>query len=446
MATKKSKTKKPYWGLRIVTVLIITAVLGISLIWRENIDRTLGLRKTELEEYKGEHSATEVIEGSGGNDLVAHFVDVGQGDACIIELPDGRTMIIDAGPSKSKNALLSYIDDTFVKGKPAANKLTEFDFAILTHSDEDHCGGFPELLKKYSVGTFYRPNELCKRSPCNCGDEDENKSKIIGNGTKTTKIYCDTLAAVKTASDKRLVTYMPSLEATGDDSITPEGLNKGDDGFYEVMFFGPYGHSYKDLNNYSPVILIEYNGKTIALSGDAEKDAEKEFVENARNKTRPKFERFTASFSVNVIKLGHHGSRTSSSEDFLNTLVGSKQSEVVVIICCGLNNSYGHPHKEVLERLKSLGFKEDKILRTDQISHIAINLSGTTTTSETPSIDEDNGLLFGGTGRFFIIPVVHEAVSWLTIAITLWLVSAFVLLAQPILAAAGIKTKKKSAR
>jgi len=432
--SKASTTKKNQrWGLRVGAVFIITLVLGLSLLWRDDIDRVIGLTEIEEGAYGGT-SAAEIIAGGAGGDLIVHFVDVGQGDACIVELPDGRTMLIDAGPGNKKEGLRTYIDENFVQNR-TEKKLTKFDFAILTHSDEDHCGGFPYVLERYAVGLFYRPNELSTRAPY----VDPDAASIVGSGKKDTVIYRNTLEAAYRASDDVVITYAPNL---GDsERITPEGLAEGDDGWYEVLFFGPYGHSYKDLNNYSPIIIIDYNGKRIALSGDAEKDAEKEFVENVSKRSYEKFNRFTENFTVHVIKLGHHGSRTSSSADYLGALTNSaSRKDVLTVISCGFGNSYGHPHPEVLKRLEELGFDKEKILRTDELSHIVLCVRGQNGELGMNGEPGAGGaLLFGATSHNVEAPTVHEAVSWLTVALTIWVLLTSVILIQPILAAKGKK-------
>ncbi|MCL2798297.1 MAG: MBL fold metallo-hydrolase [Firmicutes bacterium] len=418
---KGNSTKKHRWPLRIALMSALTLVLGLSLIWHVEIDRVIGLIRVEEGAYTGQHSAAEVAGGRSGGDLTFHFVDVGQGDACIVELPDKRTMIIDAGPAKHKDSLLTYIDDNFVKGKSEAERLTKFDFAVLTHSDEDHCGGFPDVLKTYGVGTFYRPNELSTRAPFIDPDADS----IVGTGKKDTVVYQKTIEAAYQASDNVAVTYAPDLDTGGLDRITPEGIAKGDERWYEIVFFGPYGHSYKDLNNYSPIIVIEYNGQSVALSGDAEKAAEKEFVDNAKLGRNQKFGRFTADYSVSLIKLGHHGSRTSSGDDYLRLLTSaSVRGDVLTVISCGFGNSYGHPHAEVLSRLTGLGFSEGNLLRTDAHSNIVYSIPG----SESKPV-------FGATSHNVEAAAVHEAVSWLTVALCLWLLSLSVILFAPILAA-----------
>ena len=91
-------------------------------------------------------------------ELRVHFLDVGQGDCCIIEFPDGKNMIIDAGDNKSyvKNKIKTYVDDNIKRGNEGK---VVFDYAIMTHSDSDHIGSFEVVYNNYDVKTTYRPNQ-----------------------------------------------------------------------------------------------------------------------------------------------------------------------------------------------------------------------------------------------------------------------------------------------
>jgi len=124
-------------------------------------------------------------------------------------------------------------------------------------------------------------------------------------------------------------------------------------------------------------MIVNYGDKSITLTGDAETKNEAEFVQ-AANKGEGKFSIFNDSYSVDVIKLGHHGSRTSSSEDFLEVMTTAQsRSKVFLIISCGKDNKYGHPHQEVMERAINMGFSQDRILRTDISGDIVIGINYT---------------------------------------------------------------------
>ena len=150
----KKSAYKPHWGIRIAIVLVVGVLLGVSLLFENQINLALGLEKIEKTEYDGT-TAGDIRKKSVAGDLNVHFVDVGQGDACIVELPDGKKMIIDGGEKDAKDALLGYIDENITDKD--GNKITYFDYAILTHTDSDHCGSLDLALLHISEPTRRTP-------------------------------------------------------------------------------------------------------------------------------------------------------------------------------------------------------------------------------------------------------------------------------------------------
>lgn len=392
MSAEKSNNRNS-WILRIVVAVVLIAALLVSLIWADKIDRKLGLVKTEETAYGGNSTEEALapgaqVEGVGDN-LNVHFVDVGQGDACIVELPDERTMLIDAGDTHSSNKkkLLSYIEENI--NDKDGNDIKYFDYAILTHPDSDHCGGMADVLTKYPAKTFYRPNVYSVYNDDKSNDDwkDPEKEAIKAATGANKANEKDTRAydrALKAAYEGKLPfgeTPKVHISDAADESIsviTPE-LEETDPEYYTFTFYAPVGNSYTDNNNYSPVMILEYHGKRFMLSGDAEKEAEADFVAKATATDREeKYRIFDENFTVDVFKLGHHGSRTSSSEAFINVMTTPANCpNVIAIVSCGEDNSYGHPHKEVLERLKALGFTEENIVRTDVNGNIAMSVRAT---------------------------------------------------------------------
>lgn len=416
----RANEKKNALILKIVIFVVITAALLISLIWQDRINAALGLKGVEESEYGGMNTDA-VLAGSGG-DLNLHFVDVGQGDACIVELPDGRNMLIDSGSSDSDDKLIAYIDEN-IKGDDGKT-IDGFDIVIMTHSDEDHCGEMADVLGRFPAKeTFYRPNQEATRS----GFSDPGKSDLYGNYSgKNTKAYAEAIGAGYAGGAKGIVTNAL------DDSqnvIVPENVDKDEEGYYEINFYSPLKDSYGDYNNYSPIIVLEYNDNRVALSGDAEKEAEADFVAKA-SEGEGRYSVFTEEFTVQAIKLGHHGSRTSSSEDYLETMTtASSRKDARVIISCGKDNKYGHPHAEVLERLESMGFSNDNILRTDVNGSIAMSIK----------FDETAGAyaLFVGADVVRVetsVGIGTVKLTWLEIVIVVIVLSAIIMFVLPLFA------------
>lgn len=301
------------------------------------------------------------------DELVIHFIDVGHGDACIIELPGDKTMLIDAG--KDEDTVASKIDGYITENiKDDSGKTIEyFDYVIMTHSDSDHIGSMDEILEKYHAKTLYRPNQQCTYRECgdHAFDGKEERNRFWQTpGNKSTLAYHRAIEAAYEYSDEVIVT-----------NPYDNTQNKIETGGCVINFYSPLSPSYpdKESNDYSPIMIIEYMGVNIVLSGDAENKNESEFVKAVRSGIDP---RYTAlrDFSADVIKLGHHGSNTSSSEDYLDIITKENSRRgIFVVISCGENN-YNLPNSEVLERLDKFGFNAERILRTDQKGDIVISV------------------------------------------------------------------------
>lgn len=423
---------KKVWIVRVAVAAVLVAALLISLIWADAIDRKFGLVKTVESAYDG-NSVDEVLApGEIGENLNVHFVDVGQGDACIIEFPDDKTMLIDAGDTKSKNktALLSYIEENI--NDDEGNDITHFDYAILTHPDSDHCGGMYDVLTKYPAEVFYRPNVYSTYTKNGFTDpatnilQETNNSK---NNQKDTAAYGKAIeAGYNTTKINGVETTVYITDATNEEisRITPD-LPETDPDFYTFTFYAPVKNSFTDWNDYSPVMILEYRGKRFMLSGDAEKEEEASFVSLAQA-GEGKYAVFDDNFNVDVLKLGHHGSRTSTGEGLLNVMTTpSGCAGIIAVVSCGEGNSYGHPHKEVLDRLLSFGFAEENIVRTDVNGNIAMRVG----------YSEETGkyeLMMGAqTVRSTSATVGNDTVSlrWREIAIALCVVVVLLLIVLP---------------
>lgn len=421
----KKSAYKPHWGIRIAIVLVVGVLLGVSLLFENQINLALGLEKIEKTEYEG-NTAGDIRKKSVAGDLNVHFVDVGQGDACIVELPDGKKMIIDGGEKDAKDALLGYIDENITDKD--GNKITYFDYAILTHTDSDHCGSLDDVLNKYPAKNFYRPNVKCNYKDYVDPDASLLTSDCVSKGTAA---YKDVIAAASKGKNKFGDEYKVYINSFELEPIVPDA-KPGDDGYYSLSFYGPNSNSYKDWNNYSPIMILEYEGIKIALTGDCEKEGEAEFAEKAKAR-EGKFSVFDDNYSVDVIKAGHHGSRTSTGEAFVEAVTTAEsRPNTLIVISCGLNNKYKHPHTEKLEQFKKDGFQDKNILRTDRNGTIVLSVRYNEATS-------DFRLFYGADP---MVKTQEKTVDWRYIALSIFVVVALVILVEPAIAAARKKAKK----
>ena len=257
-------------------------------------------------------SASQV--SSGGDTLEVHFIDAGQADAIFIRLPDGQVMQIDAGKNSTGEEITEYIRSQGVE---------KIDYLVGTHPHEDHIGGLDNVINEFEIGELYMP-------------------RISASDTPTTQTYEDVLTAV---SSKGMTITAPH---SGDVII--------DGGGFKAQVLSPAGEDYGDLNEYSIVIKLTYGDTEFLFMGDAEAVNEREIIDAGYD------------VSADVLKLGHHGSSTSSTEDFLRRV-----SPNYAVISCGAGNSYGHPHEEVVERCSGLGID---LLRTDTDGTVVIKTDG----------------------------------------------------------------------
>lgn len=242
------------------------------------------------------------------NTLQVHFINVGQGDSILIQV-NNKNLLIDSGPNKSEDKLKKYLKKL---------NISKFDYIIATHPHEDHIGNMSYIINNFDVLNFYAPK--------------------VENSTKAFETMVESLIR-KDLKIKVLKANIKSID-----------LGKN----IVVDVFSPLSNSYEDLNNYSPIVKISYGNTSFLFTGDAEELSENEVL--------------NAGFDLkcDVLKIGHHGSSSSTSEKFLKA-----SNPSIAVISVGEDNTYGHPTDTVLSRLK-----ETKIYRTDINGNIVITSDG----------------------------------------------------------------------
>lgn len=315
-------------------------------------------------------------------EMRVHFIDCGQADACYIELPDGKSMLIDAGDNKSDSygAVIDYLN---------ACGAETIDWFIMTHSDSDHIGGADEVLEEFEFKTIYRPHQEAVGTNANpysdpAADREGKYGFYAEVSQKDTKVYADALDAAyhetyttddgKTAYAEVYVTDPFNSEIN---HIEGEGYE------YTFDFYSPINVAeYSDSNDFSPIMVLSYASRDFVLTGDAEKDNEADFVSLVQTASvgdyDGRYDKFIMrEFTADVIKMGHHGSSTSSGEDFLEIMTANadKRPNIFTIFSCGDGNTYGHPHEETLQRLMDMGFSAERIERTDLNGDIAFGVT-----------------------------------------------------------------------
>lgn len=263
---------------------------------------------------------TIILSGCLSNeDLSIHFIDVGQGDSILIVTPQGKSILIDGGEISEGDKVASYL---------RRNKIKKIDIMVGTHPHSDHIGGLIEVMNRFKVDKLFLPNKI-----------------------HTTITYEKFLETASTQGLK-ITTPISGTSLSLEEDIT-------------LHFLSPLRDYGDDLNLWSIVLKLDYKNQSFLFTGDVEATGELDII-NAYEKD------FLTS---NVLKVAHHGSNTSSTQEFLDIV-----KPQVAIISCGKNNAYSHPHQEVIDRLISSNIA---IYRTDYQGTVLIKSDGSKVWSNT---------------------------------------------------------------
>ena len=241
------------------------------------------------------------------NTLDITYLDVGQADAILIQ-NEGHNMLIDAGNNEDGPLLVQYFKE---------QNMTKFDYLIATHPHEDHIGGMDDIIKNFDIEKIYMPNV-----------------------TTTTKTFLDVLNAM----EEKIMTFdVPNI---GQNFALGHTL-------FQVMYTGS---DKKNLNNSSIILKANFKNTSYLFTGDATSEVEKKIL--------------SKDIKATVLKVGHHGSKYSTTTEFLN-----KVNPKYAIISVGKNNSYNHPNQITIDKLTK---KNIEIHRTDQEGSIFLKSDGKT--------------------------------------------------------------------
>jgi competence protein ComEC len=229
-----------------------------------------------------------------GNEVQFHFIDVGQADAALVRTASGD-ILIDAGMGESEEALQAYLDQLGI---------SVIEYAIFTHPHEDHIGGADMILENYEIKRVVMPD-----------------------------VAEDTVTYFR---------MMNAIEAEGCEVILSRPEETFRIGELICTILAPLGDSYEDLNDYSITLRVDYGETSVLFTGDAEKVSEDEMLERYGDS-------FGGMLDCDLIKVGHHGSSSSSTQKFLNAVTPD-----VAVISCGKGNKHGHPTQSVLKRYEAM--------------------------------------------------------------------------------------------
>lgn len=251
--------------------------------------------------------ASIVTSAADTEQMEVHFIDVGQADATLIKCGE-HSMLIDAADSSKGTAIQNYLKK---------QKVQKLDYLVLTHPDADHIGGAPVIITKFEIDKVF-----------------------VSNFEKDNKTYQKLIQAL---DNKRLK------------AVTPNVGEKYSLGTAEITILAPNGE-YDNPNDSSVCFLIKNGDNCFLFTGDAEEKAQEALLAGQ------------IALSADVYHAGHHGSRTSTSQEFLDAV-----KPAYAVISCGKDNSYGHPHAQTLNLFRANGVN---VFRTDEQGSIVATSDG----------------------------------------------------------------------
>lgn len=270
----------------------------------------VGLSAFLVKDYVTEKNTAQPV---SGDEVQFHFIDVGQGDAALIRTSEGD-ILIDAGDNSSEDALKAYLDRYGVD---------DLAYVIFTHPDADHIGGADVVLENYDVERVIRTD--------------------------------------READSKTYRTMDSLIKAEGAEDIRADIGEVFMLGEVKMTVLAPLDPDYDSTNDSSIVLRVDYGETSVLFTGDAETASEKDML-NRYGKGSDGL------LDCDIIKVGHHGSSSSSSKNFLQAV-----NPDFAIISCGEGNKYGHPHREILTRYENMNIA---ILRTDKEGSIVFTSDG----------------------------------------------------------------------
>ena len=243
---------------------------------------------------------------SSENNMLIHFIDVDQADAAAINLPDGKIMLIDTGSEEVNTSYVKYIKENVLHTK----RNHYIDYLVLSHADMDHVGGTLKLLKTFEIGLIYLP-----------------KIASASQG------YQEILSFVENNCEYQILGEEFCLQQNN----------------YEITFFQILNNS--NTNDSSQIVKVSGFGKSFLFTGDISSGVEQDYINE-----------YGFDLDCDVLKVSHHGSSYSSSQEFLEIVTPE-----YAVISVGKGNDYGHPTYDLLQRLNASGAQT---IRTDKNGNI----------------------------------------------------------------------------
>lgn len=309
MTNGNGDRKKLVKKLAIIIIFIIASMLGINLYDFFPSDSEQGQTSTSILEWLNEDTQTgnqEMVEGA----LSVHMIDVGQGDSFLL-VQDGITALVDCGTASAGRDIVKYLQDLGI---------SNIDYVFGTHPHDDHMGGMYEVITNFDIGKVIIPE--------------------INNVEVTSNWY---------------LKLMKGLKDGGYQVEHPKLGTVYDLGGASIKVIGPIQEPTSNKNNYSIVLKVSFGEMDMIMTGDAEKTVEQDILESGED------------IEAEILKVGHHGSDTSTGEEFLDAI-----NPDFALISSEVGNKYKHPIISVMEELKE---REILVYRTDESGTVIVTIT-----------------------------------------------------------------------
>lgn len=305
---KRAKRKEKIIPIMVVISLVIITFFAFEG-FGDNLEKFFWQGQTSTEEQQSVPTESSTIIEAPEGALIVTMIECGQADSFLLE-QDGKVALIDCGTRSTGDDVVEYLK---------SQGITKIDYLIGTHPHDDHMGGMYTVLTNFDIGVVNIPK--------------------VKNGDVTANWYLKLAKELKT--DKYLVEYAKNQSSY----MLGEAI---------MEIVGPISEPKDNINNYSTVMMVSFGEIDILFTGDAETDVEEELLKSGID------------LDAEILKLGHHGSDTSSSEEFLDAV-----SPEYALISCKLGNKYEHPIDITMDKLEKRGIE---VYRTDESGTVVITI------------------------------------------------------------------------
>lgn len=310
---------------KIVRVIVIIGVLIVLSYLGIDLNEFTNLSNSQNKETQHTSNVSDQKDLEG--ELILTMIDVGQADSFLL-VQNGKTALVDCGTRSTGENVVEHLKQLGI---------TKIDYVFGTHPHDDHMGGMYDVITNFDIGTIIIPK--------------------VESGSVTANWYMKLMKEINSGGYNLEYASVGTLYHLGDATM---------------KVIGPITKEQSNLNNYSTVLKVSFGEQDIIMTGDAEKEVEEEILLSKEN------------IDAEILKVGHHGSDTSSSEEFLDAI-----SPDYALISSKLGNKHEHPIKSTMEKLED---RNIKVYRTDESGTIVVTI-----TSNNVSFNSEPGDYLSGT-------------------------------------------------